>query len=148
EANIVERRVCLTDRFIVPGQAIGTMLDVVIFAALGWEARAVTQALSGLEAGDRDGTWQGYLGDGASCLVVQTGLGASRAAAAVASVPSSRLFLPAGCAGGLAEWLVAGDLVSASSVIRADSDGPAAERVAVAGDALAAWAAGRGLRVH
>ena len=124
------------------------MLDVAIFAALGWEVRAVTQALSGLEAGDRPGTWHGYLGDGASCGVVRTGMGPARAAAAAAAAPPARLYVSSGCAGGVVEWLRAGDLVSATSVIRLHRDGQPAERLAIADVRLTAWAAGRGFRVH
>jgi len=58
------------------------MVDVIAFAALGWERRAVTDALVGVEPAAQPHTWQGRLGDGSSCLVIQTGIGIDRARAA------------------------------------------------------------------
>src|SRR5439155_127960 len=58
------------------------MFDVAIFTALGWERRAVTEALRAVEPAGPPRTWRGRLADGASCLVVQTGIGPARAAAA------------------------------------------------------------------
>src|SRR5436309_671415 len=55
------------------------MFDVAIFTALGWERRAVTEALRAVEPAGRPRTWRGRLADGASCLVVQTGLGPASA---------------------------------------------------------------------
>src|SRR6516164_6175388 len=40
---------CLTERFRICGQAYG-MEDVVVFAALGWEARAALDGLQGVES--------------------------------------------------------------------------------------------------
>ena len=56
------------------------MHEITIFTALGWERRALTAALSGLEPAGPPRTWWGRLGDGALCLVVQTGMGPERAA--------------------------------------------------------------------
>ena len=99
------------------------MFDVTIFTALGWERRAVTEALRTLEPSGPSGAWRGRLADGASCLVVQTGIGPARAAAAAAAAPPAGAFLACGCAGALVGWLVAGDLVTAESVIALEADG-------------------------
>src|SRR5207244_501247 len=82
--------------------------------------------------------------DGASCLVVQTGIGPARAAAAAGAAPPAGAFLACGCAGALVDWLVAGDLVAAESVIALGADGRPDERLPGVGAGLAAWAAGRG----
>ena len=124
------------------------MFDVAIFTALGWERRAVTGALRSAETSGPSGAWRGRLADGASCLVVQTGIGRARAAAAAAAAPPAGAFLACGCAGALVGWLAAGDLVTAESVIALEADGRAGERLPAAGAGLAAWAAGRGFRVH
>src|SRR2546428_710012 len=93
------------------------MFDVAIFSALGWGRRAVTGALRAVEPAGRPRTWRGRLADGASCLVVQTGIGPARAAAAAAATPPAGAFLACGCAGALVDWLVAGDPVAAENVI-------------------------------
>jgi len=124
------------------------MFDVAIFAALGWERRAVTGALRAVEPGGSSRTWSGRLADGASCLVVQTGIGPRRASLAAAAVPPAGAFLACGCAGALVDWLAAGDLVAADSVIALDAQGRPGERLPSVGAGLAAWAAGRGFRVH
>src|SRR5437870_2351628 len=67
------------------------MFDVAIFTALGWERRAVTEALRAVEPAGRPRTWRGRLADGASCLVVQTGIGPARAAAGGRGVPFAAL---------------------------------------------------------
>src|SRR5262245_25606363 len=91
------------------------MEDVVVFAALPWEARAV---LPGLSAPERMGTteWRGHLGDGATCRVLTTGIGAARAAAAAERVAVGRLALVVGCAGAAAPGLRAGDLVVGTTI--------------------------------
>jgi len=124
------------------------MFDLAIFTALGWERRAVTEALRAVEPAGSPRTWSGRLTDGASCLVVQTGIGPARASAAAAAAPPAGAFLACGCAGGLVDWLAAGDLVTAESVIVLEGAGQPAERVPAAGAGLAVWAAGRGFRVH
>jgi adenosylhomocysteine nucleosidase len=119
------------------------MYDLVIFAALGWERRAVTDGLPDVAPAGRPRTWRGRLGDGSSCLVVQTGMGMQRARTAALAVPPARFFLGCGCAGALAEELRTGDLVVASDVI---SLAEAGSRVMpVLARPLAAWAAERGL---
>ncbi len=120
------------------------MLDLAIFTALGWERRAVTEALRAVEPAGPPRIWRGRLADGASCLVVQTGIGPARAAAAAAAAPPAGAFLACGCAGALVDWLVAGDLVAAESVIALGADGRPDERLPGVGAGLAAWAAGRG----
>src|SRR5947208_11857046 len=124
------------------------MFDVTVFTALGWERRAVTEALRTLEPSGPSGAWRGRLADGASCLVVQTGIGPARAAAAAAAAPPAGAFLACGCAGALVGWLVAGDLVTAESVIALGADGRPDECLPGVGAGLAAWAAGAGFRVH
>src|SRR5215510_10710990 len=90
------------------------MEDVVVFAALPWEARAV---LPGLSAPERMGAteWRGHLGDGATCRVLTTGIGAAGAAAAE-RVAAGRLTVVVGCAGAAASDLRAGDLVVGTAV--------------------------------
>ena len=124
------------------------MLDVAIFAALGWERRAVTGALPGVEPGAEPGTWNGHLGDGTSCRIVQTGIGRERARSAAAAAPPARLLLACGCAGGLAPWLRAGDLVLADRVDVVDAEGRTAGRIEAQGAALAGWAASAGFQMH
>jgi adenosylhomocysteine nucleosidase len=120
-------------------------VDVVALAALDWEARAILDGLAGVRAVDGPRTWHGYLGDGSSCWVGQTGVGPERAAAVAACAPHGRLVLSAGCAGGLVPELVTGDLVLVREVIRLDDGGHAREVLPAAADAVAAWAAHRGL---
>src|SRR5438874_2485004 len=91
------------------------MFDVAIFTALGWERRAVTGALRSAETSGPSGAWRGRLADGASCLVVQTGIGRARAAAAAAAAPPAGAFLACGCAGALVGWLAAGELWPAAA---------------------------------
>src|SRR2546428_13473865 len=124
------------------------MFDVAIFSALGWGRRAVTGALRAVEPAGRPRAGRGRLADGASCLGVQTGLGPAGAAAAARARPPGGAFLACGCAGALVDWLVAGDLVAAESVIALGADGRPDERLPGVGAGLAAWAAGRGFRVH
>src|SRR5256885_4760116 len=119
-----------------------------MFPAPGWERGAGTGAVRSAETSGPSGAWRGRLADGASCLVVQTGIGRARAAAAAAAAPPAGAFLACGCAGALVGWLAAGDLVTAESVIALDSDGRAGERLPAAGAGLAAWAAGSGVRLH
>lgn len=122
--------------------------EVAIFAALGWERRAVTAALRQVEPAGRPRTWRGRLGDGTSCLVVQTGMGPDRARAAAEQVPAVDGFLACGCAGGLVSALAAGDLVVAADVRLLDAAGdPGAALPAVSAPLCAAFVAA-GVRVH
>jgi adenosylhomocysteine nucleosidase len=120
------------------------MEDVVVFTALGFEARAVLDALQGVEPlGPR--RWRGYLGDGAAALVVQAGIGPDRAQWAAERAPAARLFLSCGCAGALAGGLHAGEVVVGDRILGLDASGcPVAEHEAD-GAAIAAWGALRGV---
>jgi adenosylhomocysteine nucleosidase len=123
------------------------MEDVVVFAALAWEARAVVDGLQGAEVlGSR--AWRGYLGDGAAVRVLQIGIGQERAARAAASAVQARLFLSCGCAGALSGGLHAGDMVVGDGVLGLDAAGTAAESFAASPAALATWCAERGLPVR
>lgn len=123
------------------------MEDVVVFAALAWEARTVLDALQGVEpVGPR--RWRGYLGDGAAVRVLQIGVGLDRAEQAAADAAGARLFLSAGCAGALSPELRAGDLVLGDRIVTLDAGGWVTGDVGAAPDALAAWSAARGTRVR
>ena len=77
--------------------------DIVAFAALGWEARAVLAGLTDVQPAGEPHRWLGRLRDGRSCLVVQSGMGAERAIAAARAAPAAEL--PSlGCGGGLLPW--------------------------------------------
>jgi nucleoside phosphorylase len=108
-----------------------TGVDIAAFAALRWEARAVLAALRDVRPLPGGRRWLGRLGDGCSCLVVQTGVGPQRAAAAAAAAPRAAAFLSTGCAGGLVPWLRTGDVVLATEVIRLDASCRPAARLAV-----------------
>jgi len=123
------------------------MNDVAIFAALAWERRAVTSALARAEGAGRERTWRGRLGDGTSCLVVQTGVGPERARRAATEVTAG-VFVVCGCAGALAPWLRPGDLVAADAVVPLDAAGRPGEPIPAQGGSLVDWAAGRGFDVH
>jgi nucleoside phosphorylase len=127
---------------------VSAPVDIAVFPALGWEARAVLDGLAHVEPGDRPRTWRGFLGDGGACFVAQTGIGAERAASAVAAAPSARLVLSVGCAGGLVPGLSPGDLVAATEVLRLDRAGRVDERFPAVTRPLAAWATGRGFVVQ
>lgn len=94
--------------------------DIVAFAALGWEARAVLAGLTDVQPAGEPHRWHGRLRDGRSCLVVQSGMGAERAIAAARAAPAAELFLSLGCGGGLLPWLRTGDVVVATEVVRLD----------------------------
>ena len=96
-------------------------VDVVAFAALGWEARTILAALHEVQPADAPRRWTGRLPDGGSCLVVQTGMGAARAAAAARAVPPVSAVLSLGCGGGLVPWLRTGDVVVATEVVALDT---------------------------
>ncbi len=97
-----------------------TEIAVAAFTALGWETRAVLGALADVQPAGGPRQWRGRLGDGGSCLVTQTGMGSSRAAAAARAVPPARLFLSLGCGGGLVPWLRTGDVIVATEVVCLD----------------------------
>ena len=123
------------------------MEDVVVFAALGWEARAALDALQGVEVvGLR--TWRGYLGDGGSVRVRQTGVGLARATQAAAEAVGARLYLSCGCAGAVVPGLVAGDLVIGDRVIGLDRGGRSVGDVRVDPVALAVWSGARSIAIR
>ena len=96
------------------------MERIAIFAALQWECRAVLGRLPQLRRG-RVGSftrWQTQV-NGFEVSVVKTGVGVTRAAAAVGALGdlcAYSLIVSAGCAGGLDGALQAGDLVLATVV--------------------------------
>ena len=96
-------------------------VDIVAFAALAWEARAVRAGLQAVEVAGESRRWRGRLRDGRTCLLLQTGMGAARATAAARTAPAADLFLSLGCGGGLVPWLRTGDLVVATEVVRLDT---------------------------
>src|SRR5690348_9949745 len=98
------------------------MLDIAIFAALGWERRAVTAGLALEPSGPR--RWLAATGAG-RCVVVQTGIGQERAGAAARDLRAAALFVSCGCAGALTDWLRPGDIVLASQVVPVDGEGEA-----------------------
>jgi nucleoside phosphorylase len=123
------------------------MFDIAIFAALGWERRAVTAGLEAVRVRVRARVWSGRAG-ALSCVVVQTGVGPGRAAAAAAAVDADA-FLACGCAGALAPDLGGGDVVLADAVIALDASGRVERRVAGATPpSLARAAAGEGIRLR
>jgi nucleoside phosphorylase len=124
------------------------MLDAVVFTALDWERHAATAALRDLRPAALPRAWQGRTARGAAWLVVQTGVGPTRAAATAAAVPPARIFVSAGAGGALAESLTAGDLVAADAILVLDPHGRETHRLAAAGAALAAWAAACGVRIR
>jgi adenosylhomocysteine nucleosidase len=119
------------------------MYEVAIFVALGWERRAVTGALAGVEAAGRPRTWRARLVDGTSCLVVQTGVGPERAARVAADAPPARRFLACGCAGALGADVGVGDLVVADALTLVDAGGATTERF----EADAEWLVPLGARL-
>jgi adenosylhomocysteine nucleosidase len=124
------------------------MHEIVVFTALTWERRAVTAGVAGVEAGAQPRTWQGQLGDGGSCLVVQTGVGQTRARASALASPPARAFLACGCAGALSPSLHAGDLVVPDALVGFEPGGRPGLPVPVDGARLAAWGTARGFGVH
>jgi adenosylhomocysteine nucleosidase len=123
------------------------MEDVVVFAALAWEARAVLDGLQGVEALGRR-VWRGYLGDGAAVRVLQIGVGLDRAERAAADAAGARLHLSCGCAGALAGGLRAGNLVLADRIVGLDASGHVGADLRAEASALAAWSAARAIPVR
>ena len=123
------------------------MEDVVVFAALAWEARAALDALQGVEAqGAR--SWRGFLGDGAAVRVLQIGVGLDRAERRAAEASTAGFYLSCGCAGALDPVLRAGDLVVADRVLPLDRKGRVGAAMPVEAEALADWSAARGLALR
>src|SRR5438309_323719 len=104
------------------------MYDLAVFAALDFERRAVIDGLRSVAPAGRPRTWRGYTADGASCLVVQTGIGPIRARSAAEAAPPAGAYLMCGCAGALAPSLAPGDLVVADRVDPLDGEGSSTRR--------------------
>jgi nucleoside phosphorylase len=124
------------------------MYDVVIFAPLGWERRALQVGLREVHPASGARRWSGRLGDGATCLLVQAGVGFGRAAAIAAGVPPAGLFVTCGCAGALTPALRTGDVIAADAVLGIDAAGGATDRLPATATVTADWARGRGLVLH
>lgn len=95
---------------------------VAIFAAMPWECRPAIQAMTRVRK-SRHGAlkvWTGQFGDHREAVVVRTGIGLQRAAAAVEQVLADGerfgLIVSTGCAGGLDPELRPGDLVVAEAL--------------------------------
>lgn len=137
----------LPDRSVYSTRSGIITYDIAIFAALGWERRAVAGALADVTPSG-PGRWDARLGDGRRCLLTETGMGAERADRAASGAPAAGCFMTAGCAGGLVPWLHAGDLVAAAGVVPFDAPGSPGAAVPAESEGLAAWAAQRGFRLH
>jgi len=137
----------LPDRSVYSTRSGIVTYDIAIFAALGWERRAVAGALVDV-APLGPGSWEARLGDQGPCVLIETGIGAERAGRAAASAPAAGCFMTAGCAGALAPWLKAGDLVAADRVVAFDADGRPGSALPAESDGLAAWAADHGARLQ
>lgn len=119
----------------------------MVFAALGWERRAVSRALCASAAPLRAGVWALRLGSRATGLLVETGIGPRRAREAALAAPDARAWVVMGCAGALAGWLRRGQGIAATEVLRLDERGQAVERLPAADAPLPAIAARHGVRV-
>jgi nucleoside phosphorylase len=122
------------------------MEDVVVFAALPWERRAVSRALGASNAGGGSRRWTIRLGSGRGTLV-ETGIGAARARVAALAAPPARAWVAIGCGGALAEWLRRGQAVAADDVVVLDAAGRVVERIAAASAPFAETAARHGVRL-
>ena len=137
----------LPDRSVYSSRSGIDTYDIAIFAALGWERRAVVGALAEV-APCGPGRWAGRLGDGCACLIIETGIGAERARRAADAAPAAGSFMGCGCAGALLPWLRAGDLVAGDRVIPFDAGGSTGGALPAEADGLGAWAAARGFRLQ
>ena len=123
------------------------MYDLAVFAALDFERRAVTDALRSVVPAGR-GAWRGATADGASCFVVQTGIGPGRARSAAEAAPRAGIYLMCGCAGALVPSLVPGDLVVADRILPIDGHGTLLGSMAAETAGLVAWASTRGFSLQ
>src|SRR5688572_3312370 len=123
------------------------MEDVVVFAALHWERRAVSRALGASRSPVAPQTWAIRLAGGRSGVLIETGMGTVRARAAALRAPAARAWLMMGCAGALVGWLRRGQAIAAEEVVVLDDEGRVAERLPAASGPLATLAAGHGMRV-
>jgi len=123
------------------------MADVVIFAALPWERRAVGRALGVSASPLGAGTWAIRDVGGRSGVLVETGIGRLRARAAALAAPSAGAWLAMGCAGALVGWLRRGQAVAADELVVLDGAGHPSERLPAASASFADAAARHGMRV-
>ena len=123
------------------------MIDLAVFAALDFERRAVTEMLRSVVPAGR-GAWRGATAEGASCFVVQTGIGPGRARNAADAAPRAGMYLMTGCAGALVPSLAPGDLVVADRVLPIDGRGSPLGNLAAETGRLVAWASERGFALH
>lgn len=123
------------------------MEDVVIFAALPWERRAVGRALGVSTSPIGPRRWAIRFAGGRPGVLVETGIGASRARAAALAAPAAKAWLSMGCAGALVGWLRRGQGVVANEVVVLDPGGRVLERMTAAGTPFAEIAARHGVRV-
>src|SRR2546427_12183942 len=98
------------------------MYDLAVFAALDFERRAVIDGLRSVAPAGRPRTWRGYTADGASCLVVQTGIGPIPARSAAEAAPPAGAYLTWGSAGALAPSVGPGDPGVAERVAPLDGE--------------------------
>jgi len=123
------------------------MEDVVVFAALPWERRAVGRALGASGSPVAPQTWRIRFAGGRSGVLVQIGMGPMRARAAGFAAPAARAWVMMGCAGALVGWLRRGQAIAANDVVVLDDAGRVAERIPAASAPFAAQAARHGLHV-
>jgi nucleoside phosphorylase len=123
------------------------MEDVVVFAALPWERRAVARALRARGSAVAPRTWAIRLAGGRSGVLVETGIGAAHARAAALAAPDARSWVAIGCAGALVGWLGRGQAVAADDVRVLNDAGRMVERIPAASAPFADAAARSGMRV-
>jgi nucleoside phosphorylase len=123
--------------------------DLVVFAALSWEAAPVVASLERVSReGDGLRAWRGRMG-ACRVRVVRTGVGPNRARAAAARVAregTARWFLATGCAGGLREGLGPGALMVSTAVL--DQEGMRSTGALRPAHGLQQWARPHGLLLH
>jgi nucleoside phosphorylase len=107
----------------------------------------VSRALGASASAIGTGTWTIRLAGGRSGVLVETGIGPSRARQAALAAPAAKAWLAMGCAGALVGWLRRGQTIAANEVVVLDANGCVAGRIAAAGTALAEMAARHGMRV-
>ena len=118
----------------------------MVFAALPWERRAASRALGASASPIGPRTWPIRLA-GRSGVLVETGIGPSRARAAALAAPAAKAWVAMGCAGALVGWLRRGQGIVATEIVVLEADGRVAARMAAAGTPLAAMAARHGVRL-
>lgn len=122
------------------------MQDMVVFAALPFERRAVSRALGASRSPAAARTWAIRFAGGRSGVLVETGMGPTRARAAALAAPAAKAWVMMGCAGALAGWLRRGQAIAADEVVVLDDAGRVGERIPAASAPFAGRAAGHGVR--